>query len=177
MSANSLSSRPVSRTLAALLFALLASSLVTGCTRTIKVRLEQAARLQTPSRERIPLRAGLMLDSAFCAYTHKFQNAGDTMLFPFGPTLQQHAVGLCEQTFQHVSVSTNGVVPSGVDVVLTPAVQKMGYAVGGKKMMFTLLVQWMLRDRENQKILWMETADGQAADHYKSVFQSLFDQI
>jgi hypothetical protein len=152
--------------------------LAAGCTHTIKIKVAPTANIQNPSATKIPLHVALMLDERFCNYSHKFENMGDTWVHPFGPALRQQSTSLCEQTFKQVTVSTNGVVPPGVDAVLTPEVHRSGYAVGlGNKFMFTMLVQWELRDRENRNVLWMATVDGQSADKQKRVFQKLFNDL
>ena len=103
---------------------------------------------------------------------------GDTWVYPFGPKLAENAISVCRQTFREVTVSTNGEIPSGVDAQLTPELHKTGYAVGmGNKFMFTLLVEWTLRDGANRNILWMTTADAQASASRGKVFQALFDDL
>lgn len=161
-----------------MMLALSACLLFAGCTHTAKIKVAPTAKIQNVAGTTIPLRVALMLDNRFCTFSHKFENMGDTWVYPFGPTLRQQSISLCEQTFQKVTVSTNGVVPAGVDVVLTPEVHRSGYALGiGNKFMFTMLVQWDMRDRDNRNTLWMATVAGQSIDKRKRVFQTLFDDF
>lgn len=149
-----------------------------GCTHTTKIKVAPTAQIQSPAASKIPLHLALILDAGFCTYSHTFERMGDKWVYPFGPALRAQSVSLCQQSFQQVTVSTNGVIPPGVDVVLTPEIHRSGYAVGmGGKFMFTMLEQWTLRDRDNRNILWMATVDGQSADRRKRVFQQLFDDL
>lgn len=146
--------------------------LLVGCTYNVKMRVAPTARLGAAG-DKIPLHVGLLLDDRFCTFTDKFQSQGDTIVTSYGPVLRAQAISLCEQTFQKVTVFTNGVTPSGVDAVLQPDVQRLAYA----GLEFTLLVQWTLRDTDNHHILWMNTADAQAAAPPKKVYQQLFDDL
>jgi hypothetical protein len=151
--------------------------LLGGCTHNMKVKVGEAARVGNWESSRSPMKVGLVLTPEFCSYSHEFKNMGDTWVYKLGPHLQSHAISLCQQSFQQVVVSTNGLPPAGVDYVLSAEVHRSGYAIGGAKLMFTMLLQWTLRDQANKEVLWMYTADAQAADSPKRVFQALFDQL
>lgn len=156
----------------------LAAALLCGCTHTAKVRVNPVARVTAPAGTKIPLHVGLMLRGPYVNYSYKISRMGDTFVTPLGPALRQEAVSLCEQTFDRVTVSTNGVVPAGVDGVLTPDVHRLGYAwTLSRKLILTLLVEWTLRDAENRQVIWVTTVDGQAQDSEKKVFQQLFDDL
>lgn len=149
-----------------------------GCTHNMKVKVTNAARIEHPSATKTPLHVGLMITTNYSGYSHRFDHMGDTWVYPFGPKLAENAISVCRQAFREVTVSTNGVLPAGVDAVLTPDLHKTGYAIGmGNKMMFTLLVEWTLRDTANRNILWMTTADAQATASRSKVFQALFDDL
>lgn len=154
------------------------SLLAVGCTHTAKVRVQTTARIQAPAAAKIPLHVALMLEDRFCTNTVVNHFAGDTFVYPLGPTLREQSISLCEQTFQKVTVSTNGVVPAGVDAVLTPELYRTGFARTSRvHLHFTLLVQWTLRDPDNRNVLWMTTVDAQAANLEKRVFQLLYDDL
>jgi len=153
--------------------------LAAGCTHTTKIRVAPTANIQTAVATRISLHVGLMLDASFCSYTKEFSTGmGDTWVYRLGPRLQQQSISLCEQTFQRVKVSTNGVAPDGVDVLLIPEIHRCGYARSTTdELMFTLPVQWTMKDPGGRHILWMATPDGRARGRDKRVFQSLFDDL
>lgn len=152
--------------------------ILSGCTHTTKVRVASTARIASPASTKIPVHVGLMLRGPYTSYTHSMSRMGDSFVTPLGPALRQEAVSLCEQTFQQVTVSTNGVVPAGVTWVLTPDVHRCACAWSvSKEIMFTMLVEWTLRDASNEKVLWVATVDGQATDREKKVFQKLFDDL
>jgi hypothetical protein len=160
------------------LSAVAGAMLLAGCTHTTRVRVAPTARIASPAGGKIPMHVALMLRGPYTNYTHKISRMGDTWLTPLGPALRQGAVSLCEQTFQQVTVSTNGVVPAGVDGVLTPDLHRAACAWStGRKLMFTLLVEWTLRNPQNDHTLWVATVDGQGTDREKKVFQKLFDDL
>jgi hypothetical protein len=150
-----------------------------GCTHTAKVRVQSTARIMDPAAAKIPLHVALMLEDRFCTYSSvSSMGPGDTFVYPLGPALRQSAVSLCEQSFQRVTISTNEVVPAGVDAVLTPELYRTGFARTSRvHLRFTILVQWTLREPENRNVLWMTTVDGQGADVEKRVFQLLCDDL
>lgn len=161
-----------------LLLVLAALALTTGCTHTTKIRVQPGARLQQPAAGKIPMHVCLVLDPAFSDYEYRFENMGDTWVYPLGATAHEQAISLCQQTFREVTVSKDGTIPPGVDAVLDPEVHRTGYAVGTNgRFMFTLRVEWVLRDRLNQNVLWLTTVDGQATEKRKKVFQVLFDDL
>ena len=148
-----------------------------GCTHTAKMRVASGARIQNSASGKIPLHICLVLRPEFRSYEYKFENMGDTWVYPFGQTAQDQAVSLCQQTFANVSVSTNHAIPQGVDAVLDPEVLRTGYAISAGKFDFTLRLEWILRDSQNQNILWATTIDGKAIEKQKKVFQKLFDEL
>jgi hypothetical protein len=136
--------------------------LLTGCvvTESIKGKVAPAARIQNVSEKKIPLSVGLMLKPGFCTNSYIFDdNMGDITVFDFGPVLKQQTISLCEQTFAAVVVSTNGIVPAGMDAILTPQIQRYGFS-RRKSFFFSILFQWTLCTPDNQNILWMATVDG-----------------
>ena len=164
------------RRYALILFAL-AAHLATGCTHNMKLKVKDAARIGVPLTEKVPMHVGLMLNTNYTALSFMWDNhMGDKFFFPFGPVLKTNAMRVCEAAFTQVTVSTNGVVPAGVDAVLTPEMHKVGFGVG-RKVMFTLLTEWTLRDRDNRNILWMTTAAGMATNDFGKVSQQLLDDL
>jgi len=154
--------------------------LLAGCTQGPQIKVAPIARIQNVSAQKIPLHVGLMLDRCYCTNSFKYNDGiGDTMIFDFGPVLQQHTISLCQQTFDQVAVSTNGVVPGGMDAVLTPEAHRYGFAIGagGGRGYFTVLQQWTLRSADNQNLLWMTTVSGQADEGVDKLFQLLFDDL
>jgi hypothetical protein len=148
----------------------------TGC-KTSDIRVSPTARIQNASDKKIALSVGLMLDDRFC--TNRFLTDGG-FIFPFGPSLKQQSISLCEQSFQMVTVSTNGVVPVAVDATLTPEMHRCGIAgapSGKGKLDITLLLQWTLRTGDNRDILWMTTVDGHGNEDRPKVYQLLFDDL
>lgn len=97
-----------------------------GCTHTPKMRVASGARIQDSGGGKIPLHVCLLISEEFRGYEYKFENMGDTWLYPFGVTAQEQSISLCQQTFESVTVVTNGVVPAGVDAVLDPLLLRTG---------------------------------------------------
>jgi hypothetical protein len=155
----------------------LAALLSAGCTHNMKVKVKDSARIGQPTTTKVPMHVGLMLTTNYTALTFMWDNKmGDKFVYAFGPRLKDNAIGICGQAFAQVTVSTNGVVPAGVDAVLTPEMHKIGYGVG-RKLMFTLLTEWTLRDNANRNILWMVTIDATATNSLGKVSQQLFDDL
>ncbi len=151
------------------------AAVATGC-RTANITVSPAARIQDAAGEKIPLSVGLMLDDRFC--TNRFIPSAGARIYPFGPTLKQQSISLCEQTFEKVIVSTNGVVPAGVDVTLTPELHRSGVSTpSGSQLDIIVLLQWTLRTGDNRDILWMATIDGGGVGKAPKVYQLLFDDL
>ena len=148
----------------------------TGC-MTANIKVSPTARIQNAPDKKMALSVGLMLDDRFC--TNRFVPFSGGLTYPFGPTLKQQSISLCEQSFEKVIVSTNGVVPDGVNATLTPEMHRcgIGYAPSGGRQDITLLLQWTLRTGDNRNILWMTTIDGHASGGRPKVFQLLFDDL
>jgi hypothetical protein len=155
----------------------LAALLAAGCTHNMKVKVKDAAHIGVPTTEKVPMHVGLMLGTNYTALAFTWDNRmGDKFVYKFGPQLKQNAIGVCQAAFAQVTVSTNGVVPAGVDAVLTPDMHKIGYGVG-RKLMFTLLVEWTLRDSANRNVVWMATTAAMATNAIGKVAQPLFDDL
>jgi hypothetical protein len=148
----------------------------TGC-RTVGIDVSPTAKIQSASDQKIALSVGLMLDRRFC--TNSFIAPESGLIHPFGPALKEQSISLCEQAFEKVTVSTNGVVPAGVDATLTPEVHRcaIAYKPHGRSEDITLLLEWTLRTGDNQNILWMTTVDGHGNQGKSTVFQQLFDEL
>ncbi len=158
--------------------ALAVAVLLAGCTHVQKMKVSPIARIADPHQEKLPLKVGLMLDEPYCSYTHKWERMGDTWIFPLGPVLKSQSISVCEQTFRSVVVSTNGVLPAGVDVILTPRVYKLGFAFGhAKGFLATLLVEWTMRDQDNHNLLWLTTVEGHLNSGWGKAYRELFDEL
>ena len=159
-----------------IVFVAAVAALSSGC-RTVSIKVYPTARIQDASSQKIGLSVGLMMDNAFC--TNQFIPFGGARIYPFGPALTQQSISLCEQSFEKVNVSTNGLVPAGVDAILTPTMHRcgIGYAPHSATEEITLLLQWTLRTADNRNILWMTTVDGHAKASRKEVYQLLFDDL
>jgi hypothetical protein len=152
------------------------AAFTTGC-MTANIKVSPTARIQNAPDKKIALSVGLMLDDRFC--TNRFLPFSGGQTYPFGTTLKQQSISLCEQCFERVIVSTNGVVPAGVNAILTPEMHRcgIGYAASGGGQDITLLLQWTLGTGDNRNILWMTTVDGHANGGRSKVFQLLFDDL
>jgi hypothetical protein len=152
------------------------AAFTTGC-RTVNIKVSPTARIRDASGKKLALSVGLMLDDRFC--TNRFLIRDSGSIYPFGPTLKQQSMSLCEQSFERVIVSTDGVVPAGVDVTLTPYMHRCGIGLGygGRKPDITLLLQWTLRTADNRNILWMTTVDGRGHQSEPKVYQLVFDDL
>jgi hypothetical protein len=152
------------------------TTLMTGCS-TVKIKVAPDARIQNPSGQKIPLTVGLMLHEPF--YDYRFVAESGGLAYPFGGPLMPHTVSLCEQTFQTVIISSNDVVPAGVNVTLTPEVHRcgIGYAPHSAGENIILLLQWTMRTADNQRILWRTTVDARGNLKRPKVYQQLFDDL
>ena len=151
------------------------AALTAGC-RTANMKVAPTARIQNVSTQRIPLSVGLMLDDRLC--TNRFIPNSGGRIYPFGPTLKQQSISLCEQSFENVIVSTNGLVPAGVDVTLAPELHRCGVSTPhGRQLDVIVLLQWTLRTSDNRDILWMATVAGCGSESSPKVYQLLFDDL
>jgi hypothetical protein len=151
------------------------ASFMTGC-KTFTIDAPPTARIKNVSDKKIALSIGLMLDSRYNTNHVLIRDGG--VSYPFGPALRQQGISLCEQSFEKVIVSTNGVVPAGMDAILTPEMHRcgIGLSFGGKEDI-VMLIQWTLRAGDNQNILWMATVDGHGNEGRPKVYEMLFDDL
>lgn len=102
--------------------------LAAGC-QTATLKVSSNAKIENASGKKVPLSIGLMLEDRFCTNAFTMQSGG--RIYPYGPVLKEQTISLCEQSFAKVTVSTDGVVPAGVDATLTPEMHRCRMGVSG----------------------------------------------
>ncbi len=114
-----------------------------------------------------------------------------TDVTPLGAALHDYAKNVAESNFRQVSIYASAAEAVGqADAILIPKVSKTdeSYGIGfGTKHSMVIVVEWSLKDRDNQKDLWLDTVDGRAEVPEPTVFtrnssqrklvQKMFDDL
>ncbi len=159
-----------------------------GCTHVTTIPI---ATTSLPPTDKSPAKVALVLEKQFSEFKYQLKQMGDTFEYPLGEAFQNYARNVTGSRFAQVSIFP--VAPEsaeGIDGILFPKVVKVEESRG----LFTwterrvvAVVEWTLKDRYNQKIIWLNTFDAEAgrvpgpAWHVKEnegrLFQDLFDQL
>jgi hypothetical protein len=141
--------------------------------------------------DKSPARIALVLNKDFTEYKHTMSMMGDTYVSPLGPPLQEYAKNVTQHVFSEVSVHTTAAEAAGkADAILIPKVTKVDESYGlwaASKHQVVMIVEWNMKDRDNQKDLWLDSIDAHGEGkmggvfNYKSkhlkVMQTLFDDL
>ena len=162
--------------------------LAAGCTHTMKTSVKPAT---LPAVAKSPAKIALVLGKDFTEYKHEMHMMGDTFLSPLGAPLQDYASNVTKHCFSEVTAYSTPTEAAGkADAILTPKVTKIDESYGiwaASKHNMVMVMQWTLRDRDNQKELWLESLDARAEAKMGNLFsykkqhlqlmQSLFDDL
>ena len=121
-----------------------------------------------------PARIALVLDKSFTEYTHEMNMVGDKYVSPLGPALREYARNVTENRFGQVSVHASPEDAAGkVEAILIPKVAKFDESYGlwaGSPHNVVMIVEWSLKDRDNQRELWLDSIDARAEGKMGNVF-------
>src|ERR1017187_894458 len=162
--------------------------LTPGCTHTMRVNVKPAI---LAACDKSPARIALVLDKDLTEYKFTRHAMGDSFVSSLGPPLQDYAKKVTQHVFTEVSVYPTAAEAAGkADAILIPKVTKFDESYGlwaASKHQMVMIMEWTLRDRDNQKDLWLDSIDARAEGKmgnvfsYKSnhlkVLQRLFDDI
>jgi hypothetical protein len=146
-----------------LVLAIALASFTTGCTHNRRVRVKRFD-TQAIAGAKTPVNLALVLDSAFTNFTFVYSLTADTYRLPMGPALTQYATDAAQAACQTVTVYPSAEAAAGkAPAILIPRVAKvnMTTVAGFAKRQFLICVEWSLMDRDNQKLLWLDTVPGQ----------------
>lgn len=188
MNSNNVARFPLTQTVSRLLAVAALISLTPGCAHTMRVNVTPAT--MAPS-DKSPARVALVLNKDFTDYTHTMHMMGDSYVSHLGPTLQDYAKSVTEHIFSDVSVHSTAADAAGkADAILIPKVVKFDESYGlwaASKHQMVMILEWNLKDRDNQKDLWLDSIDARGegkmgnifsfkSDHLK-ILQMLFDDL
>lgn len=153
-----------------LLFALaLGLAVFSGaCTHNREVRVKRYDAGPLAGHEN-PARLALALDPAFTNYTFVYSMSGDTFKFPMGSVFTQYATDVTRAACREVTVYSSGAEAAGKgDAILIPRVTRVNATkcAGFSTRYFLICVEWRLMDRDNRRLLWLETVAGQGEYPY-----------
>ena len=162
--------------------------LTPGCAHTMRVNVKPAT---LAACDKSPARIALVLNRDFTEYKHTMSMMGDTYVSPLGPPLQEYAKNVTQHVFSEVSVHATAAEAAGkADAILIPKVTKVDESYGlwaASKHQVVMIVEWNMKDRDNQKDLWLDSIDARGEGkmggilNYKSkhlkVMQTLFDDL
>jgi hypothetical protein len=168
------------------MFGVLLLALATGCTSLRTVSVQPTT---LPQGQVLPRHAVLVLDQSLADYQYVFQASGNTLIYPYGPALQDYARQVAKKCFQQVDEVPSlekAAALTSADLILIPHAVKCDMSVpvwAWENVNLTLVVEWTAKDRANQNTLWLKTitATGSAAKNMGRsdavMNQNLFDDL
>ena len=123
-----------------------------------------------PPGKTSPLHAALLLNEDLAKYKYEFHASGSTVVFPMGPALRDYARQMAAISFKQAdeaSDSTTAFANSSADLVLIPRAVKAEFGFGTRlqnPFSFTMVVEWLAKDRASQNTVWLKTITAEAAD-------------
>lgn len=162
--------------------------LTSGCAHTMRVNVNPATLAPC---EKSPARIALVLNKDFTEYTHTMHMMGDSYVSRLGPPLQDYAKNVTQHVFTEVSVHPTAAEAAGkADAILIPKVVKFDESYGlwaASKHQMVMIMEWNLKDRDNQRDLWLDSIDARGEGRMGNLFnyknnhlkllQSLFDDL
>jgi hypothetical protein len=160
-----------------------------GCTHSINISPQPTA---LAPREKLPLRADLVLDKGLTDYSYQLHMMGDTWDYHFGPPLRDYARRVAGASFRavnEVASADKAYADASADIFLIPRAVKAEESMGLLAMNdvhLTLVVEWRAEDRTRNSI-WLKTITANATEvegnvftgdkHRKILMQKLFDDL
>lgn len=159
-----------------------------GCTHTMKVNVKPAA---LAACDKCPARVALVLDKDLAEYKYTRHAMGDSYVSHLGQPIQDYAKNVTQHVFREVSVHATAAEAAGkADAILIPKVAKFDESYGlwaASKHQVVLVIEWSLKDRDNQKDLWLDSIDARGEGSMGGIFnyqgkhlavmQNLFDDL
>lgn len=140
-----------------------------GCASTkehaVKARSTPLAR--AGASQVLPVRVGLVMDSAWRGYTPALGSEGQGIRYPMGDTLVDYARNVVAHSFRESLELPDAAAAKGqVDVVAEPKPVKMEQmlnALAWQDRTAVLRVEWMLKDAGTGQTLWLDTIEAEAS--------------
>jgi len=141
-----------------------------------------------PAGDKLPLHAVLVLNQDLSSFKYEYNNNG--VVYPFGSLVQDYARHVVSTSFQHVDEATSSEKAFGnlsADIVLIPRPVKAERHLamyGWDTNDFTLVVEWVAKDRATRNTVWQRTIAADASEklsddvwHPGYLVQKLFDDL
>jgi hypothetical protein len=127
-----------------------------------------------PACDKYPARIALVLNKDLIEYKHTMSMMGDSYVSPLGPPLQEYARNVTQHVFSEVSLYPTAAEAAGkADAILIPKVTKFDESYGlwaATKHQVVLIMEWNLKDRDNQKDLWLDSIDAHGEGKMGNLF-------
>jgi hypothetical protein len=154
---SQLSSLATGLTLALLTLAL------TGCTETRKVKFIPSALPARAGTAHLPATGALVLDDAFKKYNGETKLIGGKAKIPLGEYLCDYATNVVRSTFKQVNVvSSLPAAANSADAILIPKVVRSDFSIFSTTSI--IAVEWTVKDRAGQNLIWLNTFEGQGTE-------------
>ena len=162
--------------------------LTSGCVHSMRVNVKPT---MLPACDKSPAHIALVMDKDFTEYKHTMKMMGDSFVSALGPPLQEYAKNVTQHVFAEVTIHPTAADAVGkADAILIPRVTKLDESYGlwaASKHQVVLIMEWNLKDRNNQKDLWLDSIDAHGEgkmgngfnykSHHLEVMQKLFDDL
>ena len=162
-----------------------------GCTHKVKIDYDPQKFAAVTMSAKNPAVPAVVIGSDLTDFKHRKSMMGDTFDYQFGPPLAKYAQETTSAVFADTKrFSTEDEAANQGDAVLICRAKKAENAlatVSWAKNRFSLIVEWELRDRSSQQLLWLTTIEGKAeytagnlftgASTQRKLFQLLFEDL
>lgn len=118
----------------------------------------------------------LVLEESFSAFEYRRENFEQLIVYPLGGYLRRCAESIAERSFTRIETFTStgsAVTAEGIDAILRPRVARVdvrGRGFGWEKRHTLVALEWLMRDKSNQKTVWLATIEGTAEGDIGSAF-------
>jgi hypothetical protein len=164
--------------------------LAAGCTHHMPMAVMPTA---MPVGDKLPRHAALVLNKDLTDYKYANHMMGDAFEYKLGAPLQDYAKHVTGAVFEQVDEAPSAdqaFANASADIVLIPRAVKADKSAGvwaASKQDFTLVVEWMAKDRATHNTIWLQTITADASgtmgsafsykSHSRQLMQKLFDDL
>jgi hypothetical protein len=149
-------------------------AMTAGCTtEVVKISVQPTV---LPPGNTSPLHAALLLNEDLAKYKYEFHVTGGDVVFPLGLALQDYARHVATNSFKQVDEASTpeaAFANSSANIVLIPRAVKAEFSFGTRLQNpfgFTLVMEWLAKDRATQNTIWLKTITADVADEGSGVF-------
>ena len=155
-------------------------TLASGCmTETVKMSIQPTA---LPPGNTSPRHVALVVNKELTDYKYEVHSGG-TLVFPLGPALEDYVRRMASNSFKQVdeaSIPDTAFTNPSADLVLIPRPVKAEFAMGTRyqnPISFTLVIEWLAKDRASQNTVWLKTITAEAADQGASALSAYSNSV